>query len=225
MNLFKVRGQIHCTTKEKNEKKVFFLKSKNRFRKAVLCHTILLRPSQAQKKATAEAVTPSKQPRAADVLTSTQLAQDPVWALERSLTDSPCSVVRSPLSEMSRFKLSNLGKAVLEERRGNSMLLKCLEEVCDTLRTSTPIYTDPTIVHVTLNHAFCRCRNKLTKDHQRMGLDVRVTGNQPASQQPFDVPVTEEQMKNPPVNLDASNSAAEIFGIHLEATGNCCASY
>ena len=60
----------------------------------------------------------------------------------------------------------------------NPMLLKCLEDDADIPGPSTPIYTDPTMVHVTLNHAFGRCRNKLTKQHQSMSLDAWVTANQ-----------------------------------------------
>ena len=83
-------------------------------------------------------MTPSKQSPAADVLTPTQLAQDPVRALETSLTDNPCSVLGSPLSETSRYKLSNHVKAVLEERRVKPSLVKCPEEDCDTLGPPTP---------------------------------------------------------------------------------------
>ena len=75
---------------------------------------------------------PSKQPPAADVLTAKQLAQDPVRALETSVTDSPCSVLGSVVSEMSPYRLSNHEKAFLEERRVNPSLLKSLEEDSDT---------------------------------------------------------------------------------------------
>ena len=81
---------------------------------------------------------------------------------------------------MSGHKLSSHEKVVVEERHVNSMLLKCLEDDVDILGPSTPIYTDPTMVHVTLNHAFGRCRNKLTKQHQSMSLDAWVTANQQA---------------------------------------------
>ena len=83
-------------------------------------------------------MTRSKQPLAADVLTATQWAQDPVRALETSLTDSPCSVLCSPYSEMCCYKLSNHEKAVLEERRVKRSLLKRLEEDCDTSGRLTP---------------------------------------------------------------------------------------
>ena len=80
----------------------------------------------------------------------------------------------------------------------NPMLLKCLEDDVDIPGPSTPIYNDPTMVHVTLNHAFGRCPNKLTKQHQSMSLDAWVTANQLAGQRPFGVPLTEKQRKNPP---------------------------
>ena len=57
---------------------------------------------------------------------------------------------------MSFYKLFNNEKARLEQRRVNASLTKCLEEDSDSLGRSTPIYTDPGMVHVTLNHAFGR---------------------------------------------------------------------
>ena len=86
----------------------------------------------------------------------------------------------------------------MEECRVNPGLLKCLKEDCETLGPSTPIYTDPAMVHVTLDHAFGRSRIKLTKDHQNMGLEAWVTANQLTGQRPFGVPLTEKQMKKPP---------------------------
>ena len=117
--------------------------------------------------------------------------------LDLSATDSPRSALGSPLSEMCGYKLSSHEQVVLEERHVNPMLLKCLEDDVHIPGPSTPIYTDPTMVHVTLNHAFGRCRNKLTKQHQSMSLDAWVTGNQLAGQRPFDVPLTEKQTNNP----------------------------
>ena len=74
--------------------------------------------------------------------------------LDLSAMDSPRSALGSPLSEMSGYKLSSKEKVVLEERHVNPMFLKCLEDDVDIPWPSTPIYTDPTMVHVTLNHAF-----------------------------------------------------------------------
>ena len=141
-------------------------------------------PPQAQRQAQAATVTPSNELPAADQLvhTPTQLAQDPVRQLDLSATDSPRSAPGSPHSEMSGYKLSSHEKVVLEERPVNPMLLKCLEEDVDIPGPSTPIYTYPTMVHVTLNHPFGRCRNKLTKQHQSMSLDAWVTANQLAGQ-------------------------------------------
>ena len=99
---------------------------------------------------------------------------------------------------MSCDKLSIHEKAVLEQCLVNASLLKCLEEDCDTAAPSTPIYTDPAMVHVTLNHAFCRCWNRLKRDHQNMGLDACVTANQLAGQRPFNIPLTEKQIKPRP---------------------------
>ena len=163
-------------------------------------HTTPFLPPQAQKQAPAATVTPSKELPAADqvVHTPTQLAQDPVRQLDLSATDSPRSALGSPLSEMSGYKLSSHEKVVLKERHVNPMLLKCLEDDVDIPGPSTPIYTDPTMVHVTLNHAFGRCRNKLTKQHKSMSLDAWVTANQLAGQRPFGVPLTEKQRNNPP---------------------------
>ena len=118
--------------------------------------------------------------------------------LDLSATDSQRSALGSPLSEMFGYKLSSHEKVVLEESPVNPMLLKCLEDEGDIPAPSTPIYTDPTIVHVTPNHAFDRCRNKLTKQHQSMSLDAWVTANQLAGQRPFGVPLTEKQRKSPP---------------------------
>ena len=80
----------------------------------------------------------------------------------------------------------------------NPMLLKCQEDDVDIPGPSTTIYTDPTMVHVTLNHAFGRCRNKVTKQHRCMSLDAWVTANHLAGQRPFGVPLTEKQRNNPP---------------------------
>ena len=145
-------------------------------------------------------MTPSKELPAADQLvhTPTQLAQHPVRQSDLSATDSPRSALGSPLSEMSGYNLSSHEKVVLEKRHVNPMLLKCLEDDGDIPGPSTPIYTDPTMLHVTLNHAFCRCRNKLTKQHQRMSLVAWVTANQLAGRRPFGVPLTEKQRNNPP---------------------------
>ena len=160
-------------------------------------------PPQAQKQARAATVTPSKELPAADqfVHTPTQLVQDPVRQLDLSATESPRSALGSPLSEMSGHKLSSHEKEVLEERHVNPMLLKFLEDDGDIPGPSTPISTDPTMVHVTLNHAFGRCRNKLTKQHQSMSLDARVTANQLVGQRPFGVPLTKKQRNNPPGSL------------------------
>ena len=157
-------------------------------------------PPQAQKQAPAAAVTPSKELPVADQLvhTPTQLAQDPVRQLDLSATDSPRSALGSHLSEMSGYKLARHAKVVLEESHVNRMLLKFLEDDVDIPGPSTPIYTYPTMVHVTLNHAFGRCRNKLTKQHQSMSLDAWVTANQLGRQRPFGVPLTEKQRNHPP---------------------------
>ena len=157
-------------------------------------------PPQAEKQAPAATVTPSKELPAADQLVHkpTQLAQDPVRQLDLSATDSPRSALGSPLSEMSVYKISSHEKVVLEERHVNPMFLNCLENDVDIPGPSTPIYTDPTIVHVTLNHAFGRCRNKLTKQHQSMSMDAWVTAHQLAGQRPFGGPLTEKHGNNPP---------------------------
>ena len=141
-------------------------------------------PPQAQKQPPAATVTPSKELPAADqmVHTPTQFAQHPVRQLDLSATDSPRSALGSPLSEMSCYKLSSHEKVVPEEHHVNAMLLKCLEDDVDIPGPSTPIYTDPTMVHVTLNHAFGRCWNKLTKQHQSISLDACVTAKQLAGQ-------------------------------------------
>ena len=102
--------------------------------------------------------------------------------LDLSARDSPRSAVGSPLSELCGYKLSSHEKVVLEDRHVNPMLLKCLEDNVDIPGPSTPIYTDPTMVHVTLNHAFGRCRNKVTKQRQSMSLDAWGTANQLAGQ-------------------------------------------
>ena len=196
MNDFIVGTKIRRTTTKIRKQNVSEEWNK-RVRKAVFFNISLLLLIQAHKKAAAEAVSPSKQPPAANVLTSTNLAQDPVRALQTSLTETHCSVLGSPLSEMSHYKLFNDEKAVIKERGVNPSLLKCMEEDCDTLGPWTAIYTDPAMVHVTLNHAFCCCRNKITKDHRNMGLDARVTANQHADQRPFGDPFAEERGVNP----------------------------
>ena len=210
--IFIVRRKIRRTKKKfgKNRKncktgeKKFFLQ------------TTPFLPPQAQKQAPAAAVTPSKELPAADQLvhTPTQLAQDPVRQLDLSATDSPRSALGSPLSEMSGYKLSSHEKVVLEERQVNPMLLKCPEDDVDIPGPSTPIYTDPTMVHMTLNHAFGGCRNKLTKQHQSMSLDAWVTANQLAGQRPFGVPLTEKQRNNPPRQPPVpSNALLKILGV------------
>ena len=178
------KNRSNCKTR----KKVYFLP-----RKPFL-------PPQAHKQAPAATVTPSKELPAADQLvhTPTQLAQHPVRQLELSATDSPRSALGSPPSRMSGYKLSSHEKVVLEECRLNQMFLKCLEDDVDIPGPSTPIYTDPTVVHMTLNHAFGGCWNKLTKQHQSMSLDAWVTANQLADQRPFGVPLTGKQRENPP---------------------------
>ena len=185
--IFIVRRKIRRTEKLfgknrkncKTRKKMYFLQ------------TTPFLPPQAQKQAPAATVTPSKELPPADQLvhTPTQLAQDPVRQLDLSATDSPRSALGSPLSELSGYKLSSHEKVVLEELHVNPMLLKCLEDDVDISGPSTPIYTDPTMVHVTLNHAFCRCRNKVTKQHQSMSLDAWVTANRPARQPTFSCPI------------------------------------
>ena len=109
--------------------------------------------------------------------------------LDLSATDSPRSALGSPLSEMSGYNLSSHERVVLEERHVNPMLLKCLEDDVDIPGPLTPIYTDPTMVHVTLNHAFGRCQNKLTKQHQSMSLDAWVSGKSAGWQTTFWCPV------------------------------------
>ena len=142
-------------------KKKFGKKQKNlqNLKKIYFLQTTPFLPPQAQKQAPAARLTPSKELPAADQLvhTPSQLAQDPVRQLDLSATDSPCSALGSPLSEMSGYKLSSHEQVVLEERHVNPMLLKCLEDDVDFPGPSTPIYTDPTMVHVTLNHAFLWC--------------------------------------------------------------------
>ena len=98
--------------------------------------------------------------------------------LDLSATDSPRSALGSPLSELSGYKLSSHEKVVLQERHVNPMLLKCWEDDVDIPGPSTPIYTDPTMVPATLNHAFGSCWNKLMKQHQSMSLDAWVTEKQ-----------------------------------------------
>ena len=123
---------------------------------------------------------------------------------------------------MSCYKLSNHEKAVLEQCLVNASLLKCLEEDGDTAAPLTPIYTDPAMVHVTLNHAFCRCRNKLTKDHQNMGLDTCVTANQLSGQRPFNIPLTERQIKPlPRQHPTPSTALLKVLAIIWKLQWNC----
>ena len=210
--IFIIRRKLRRTKKKiekkqkklQNRKKIFFLQ------------TTPFLPPQAQKQAPAATVTPSKELPAADPLvhTPTQSAQDPVRQLDLSATDSPRSALGSPLSEMSGYKLCNHEKVVLEQRHVNPMLLKCLEDDVDIHGPSTPIYTDPTMVHVTLNHAFGLCRNKLTEQHQSISLDAWVTANQLAGQRPFGVPLTEKQRNNPPRQpLEPPTALLKLLGV------------
>ena len=134
--------------------------------------------------------------------------------LDLSATDRPRSALGSPLSGMSSDKLSSHEKVILEERHLNPMLVKCLVDDVDIPAPSTPIYTDPTMVRVTPNHAFGGCRNKLRKQHQSMSLDARVTANQLAGQKPFGVPLTEKQRNNPPRQPPVPPTALlKLFGV------------
>ena len=134
--------------------------------------------------------------------------------LDLSATDSPRSALGSRLSEMSGYKLSSHEKVVLKECHVNPMLLNCLDDDVDIPGPSTPIYTDPTMVHLTLNLAFGRCRNKLRKQHQSMSLDAWVTANQLSAQRPFGVPLTEKQRKNPPRQPPVPPTALlELLGV------------
>ena len=70
------------------------------------------------------------------------------------------------------------------------------------------------MVHVSLSHAFGRCRSKLTKYHQNMGLDAWVTANQLAGQRSFGVPLTEKQMRNPTnQSLTPPTTGLKLLGI------------